>query len=264
MVTLTRVNSPYTEKKVLNENFDAIEAALNAVPEDTGISEEEVQTLIDASTLTQMSVTKDSLGFKLVNDSDAPGVAKVYGTDGSGVKGWYNGGGGSESTTVSDTSSINLTLTGFDITAAAIFGTSAGTIAQGNDSRFHSAVTVTDTASINLTLTGQDVQAAAIFGTSAGTVAEGNHTHAQLHDAATVLDTDTIDFTMTGQQIQAAARLQMSLTSDASGIKLSGDSASPGNDVFYGTNGSGTKGWYSPPGGSGLSHPQTLARTLGA
>lgn len=44
---------------------------------------------------------------------------------------------------------------------------------------------------------------------------------------------------------------QMSVTSDASGLKLSGDATSPGNDVFYGTNGSGVKGWYTPPGSGG-------------
>jgi hypothetical protein len=45
--------------------------------------------------------------------------------------------------------------------------------------------------------------------------------------------------------------MQMSITSDASGIKLSGDSASPGNSMLYGTNGSGVKGWYAQPSGSG-------------
>lgn len=38
--------------------------------------------------------------------------------------------------TVTDSTSINLTVTAQDITAEAIFGTTAGTVAQGNDSRF--------------------------------------------------------------------------------------------------------------------------------
>jgi hypothetical protein len=42
-------------------------------------------------------------------------------------------------------------------------------------------------------------------------------------------------------------KVQMSLTTDASGLKLSGDVASPGNYYFYGTDGSGTKGWYNTP-----------------
>ncbi len=37
---------------------------------------------------------------------------------------------------------------------------------------------------------------------------------------------------------------QMSVTADASGLKLSGDSATPGNSKYYGTNGSGTKGYF--------------------
>lgn len=38
---------------------------------------------------TQMSVTADVSGIKLVNDSATPGNSKLYGTDGTGVLGWY-------------------------------------------------------------------------------------------------------------------------------------------------------------------------------
>jgi hypothetical protein len=91
--------------------------------------------------------------------------------------------------------------------------------------------------------------ATAGIGTTGGTVAAGDD--ARFHDAVTVTDTDTIDHTLTGQALSSAARLQMSLTSDANGIKLTGDSASPGNNKVYGTNGSGAKGWYDAGGGSG-------------
>lgn len=53
--------------------------------------------------------------------------------------------------------------------------------------------------------------------------------------------------------------LQMSITSDGSGIKLDGDAASPGNSKLYGTNGSGVKGWYNQPtggGGGGADPPE--------
>ncbi len=43
---------------------------------------------------------------------------------------------------------------------------------------------------------------------------------------------------------------QMSIDLDASGVKLKGDSASPGNSMLYGTNSSGVKGWYAQPSGS--------------
>lgn len=47
-----------------------------------------------------------------------------------------------------------------------------------------------------------------------------------------------------------AVKTQMSITSDASGLKLSGDASSPGNSYYYGTNGSGTKGWFTLPTGT--------------
>jgi hypothetical protein len=79
---------------------------------------------------------------------------------------------------------------------------------------------------------------------------QAGSTYDVLHDAVTVADSTTVDMSLTGQQVSAAVISQMSITSDASGIKLSGDSASPGNTMLYGTNGSGTKGWYSQPSGS--------------
>lgn len=81
--------------------------------------------------------------------------------------------------TVTDSSSINFTLTGQDITAVAIFGTGAGTVSEGNHSHAndHVAATVLDTASINMSISGQQISADAIFGTGAGVVAEGNHAH---------------------------------------------------------------------------------------
>jgi hypothetical protein len=60
-------------------------------------------------------------------------------------------------------------------------------------------------------------------------------------------DTDTIDavYNDGAGTFSWNARLQMSLTSDGSGIKLVGDSATPGNNKVYGTDGSGNKGWYA-------------------
>lgn len=43
------------------------------------------------------------------------------------------------------------------------------------------------------------------------------------------------------------AKVQMSVTTDGSGLKLSGDAASPGVSKLYGTNLAGTKGWYNAP-----------------
>jgi hypothetical protein len=48
-----------------------------------------------------------------------------------------------DAVTVADSTSIDLTLTGQQISAAAIFGTGAGTVCQGNDSRLSDARTPT-------------------------------------------------------------------------------------------------------------------------
>jgi hypothetical protein len=38
----------------------------------------------------QISITRDTDGIKLVGDILTPGNSKYYGTDNSGIKGWYN------------------------------------------------------------------------------------------------------------------------------------------------------------------------------
>jgi len=63
-------------------------------------------------------------------------------------------------------------------------------------------------------------------------------------DGLAKTDTDTIDITLTSNSISAVANTQMSVTSDASGLKLSGDATTPGNYKSYGTSSAGTKGWY--------------------
>lgn len=104
------------------------------------------------------------------------------------------------------------------------------------------------------------------LGTGANQAAAGNHAHAQLHDAVTVSGSTTVDLSLSGQQVSASVITQMSITSDASGIKLSGDSASPGNSKLYGTDSSGAKGWYNQPTGEGFDIHATLvcAIALGA
>jgi hypothetical protein len=85
-----------------------------------------------------------------------------------------------------------------------------------------------------------------------------NYTDEQAQDAigAMIADTNTIDMTYTDAtpELKADVKQQMSITSDASGLKLSGDAASPGNNKVYGTSGSGTKGWKDDPtGGAGIT-----------
>lgn len=49
--------------------------------------------------------------------------------------------------------------------------------------------------------------------------------------------------------------------STASPIQLVGDTATPGNGYYYGTNGSGTKGWYTLPAGVAPANPISLVGT---
>jgi len=76
-----------------------------------------------------------------------------------------------------------------------------------------------------------------------------------------VTDTSTIDLTLTGSDLTAVAVYQISITADASGLKLSGDVAAPGNNYFYGTNGAGTKCWALTP---FAGDPGDLTDSIGA
>ena len=66
-----------------------------------------------------------------------------------------------------------------------------------------------------------------------------------------LIDTATIDLTYTDAtpSITADVRRQMSIDADASGVRLIGDTATPGATMLYGTNAGGTKGWYAQPAG---------------
>lgn len=66
-------------------------------------------------------------------------------------------------------------------------------------------------------------------------------------------DGDYGDVTVSSSGTVITVDKQMSITSDVSGLKLSGDATSPGNSMLYGTNGSGVKGWYAQPSGSAFT-----------
>lgn len=74
-------------------------------------------------------------------------------------------------------------------------------------------------------------------------------------------NTDTVDLTYVDgtPAITADVNTQMSITSDASGLKLEGDETSPGNNQVYGTDGSGVKGWKDDPAGSSSDSFKTIS-----
>jgi hypothetical protein len=153
--------------------------------------------------------------------------------------------------TVTDTSTIDFTLTGQALTGSVIqSGISHNNLStlQGGKapneynhlsnaqmSALHDAVTVLDTSTIDLTLTDQLLEASVIEGgithnnlgsLQGGTAGQYNHlTNAQvsaLHDAITVTDTTTIDFTLTGQALTGSV-IQAGITHNNLGGLTTGD-----------------------------------------
>jgi hypothetical protein len=69
---------------------------------------------------------------------------------------------------------------------------------------------------------------------------------------ASVLDTETLNLHVTPDGVLwGNVNRQMSLQSDAAGLKLVGDIATPGGSMLYGTDAGGTRGWHAQPAGGG-------------
>lgn len=80
--------------------------------------------------------------------------------------------------------------------------------------------------------------------------AAAGYSDEQAQDAVGAMaETNSLQYTDATPELKV--KRQMSITADASGLKLDGDSAAPGNSKLYGTNGSGVKGWYDQPSGGG-------------
>src|SRR3990167_1497999 len=93
------------------------------------------------------------------------------------------------------------------------------------------------------------------------TYEQAQDTVGAMADAESLVYTDSIPL--------LAAKVQMSVTKDASGLKLSGDAASPGNNQVYGTDGAGVKGWKADPAAAahdlgGASHNADTLANLNA
>lgn len=173
------------------------------------------------------------------------------------------GGSGHDPVTVTDSSSVNLTLTGQDVTAAAIFGTTSGTVCQGDDARLSDARTPTAHTHPSTDITGLGTAATQnTFGsgdplgvlTAIASFSAGNHTHngidgAQLAQANTHQSADTdsattaIHHTLGTGANQAAAgnhthvtyvRLTSDfVTSSATAVDVTGLSFTPAANTTY-------------------------------
>jgi hypothetical protein len=235
---------------------------------------------IQNSALLSTVTTADSLQgngtggspVKLDNDNNTPGNNKVYGTDGSGVKGWRDF--PATGATINTTNSI--TGDGSGGTPAKLVGDVVspgnnkvyGTDGSGNRTwRDFPSGSATITTADSITGDGSGGTPAKLVGDSAAPGAsryygtngggtkgyhalptvDGSETKVQAGTNTSVTGTGTTGSPYT---INSTMVTGTSLTGNGTSgtpATLVNDSASPGNNRLYGTNGSGVKGWYAQP-----------------
>jgi len=177
-----------------------------------------------------------------------------------------------DAASVADTNTVDLTLSGQEISAAVLYQSSTtATISEDagglkvdvneaaltiTDPNSHDAASIADTNTIDLSLSGQEISAEVLYQTTttitlsedaSGLMADVNTTYASnwdaaysaIHDAASVADTNTIDLTLSTQEISADVLYQESttitLSEDASGLKADVNSTKATNwDTAYG------------------------------
>lgn len=138
-----------------------------------------------------------------------------------------------------DLSATNELITDFEVTGGSLVVTDAG----GGHS-----VAVADIAPVQSLVGGTGISISG--GGSAKTVTNSApFTDEAAQDAVGAMAGQTLTYVDATPLLNV--KTQMSVTSDASGVKLSGDATTPGNSKLYGTDGSGVKGWYAQPSGGG-------------
>lgn len=192
------------------------------------------------------SIVQSAGALALDGDTATPGNNYFYSTSGSGTKGWNQ-----LPTTYSITTSSGVLQLDGDTSSPGnlYFYSTNGSGNKGWNQLPTTNSITTSSGSLELTNDSSSPGSNYFYGTS-GAGTKGWYALPAGAESTTVSDTNTIDLTLTTYNISGDVRYQQSITSDSSGIKLDGDQTSPGNDYFYGTNGSGTKGWYAVAGGS--------------
>ena len=181
----------------------------------------------------------------LVNDQSSPGNSQCYGTNSSGVKGWHACTSGSGTVTSIATTAP---ITGGTITTTGTIGiTQSSTSTDGY-------LSSTDWNTFNNKQpSGSYLTAVTSDAPLSGAGTSGSHlviSQASTSTNGYLTSTDWNTF----NSKQSALTFTNSIQNTAGSVNLVGDSTSPGNTKYYGTNGAGTKGFYSvpstPPGGS--------------
>lgn len=203
----------------------------------------------------------------LVNDSGSPGNSKLYGTNGSGVKGWYDqpsGGGGSD--------------TWQDVLARGAVATTrptvkVGTFAGGSEylrleptdyGTNKPYLAIAPSYSHTWTIYSYD---GATFGTidfagtlsvngvSVVTSSSSNYFTNKSGNISQWTNDSGYMTSLSGQSAYVYGSNSITgggnTISGTQYLSLVGDTGSPGSDKYYGTNSGGSKGWYSLPSGGG-------------
>lgn len=175
------------------------------------------------------SLEFDGTNFTLVGDVASPGNSFYYGTNGAGTKGWYALAAAGETNTASNLGA-----------GIGVFDSKIGV-----DLQFRSLVSQNGLLTIALDAVNDEVDF---------TVNEGSIDHDALLNFVANEHVDHTSVVLTagtgmvgGGDISASRTLDVvganSIVANANDIQLVGDTAAPGANQFYGTNGAGTRGW---------------------
>jgi hypothetical protein len=197
------------------------------------------------------SIEVDNDDLQLVGDAASPGNSKYYGTNGSGTKGFHD----VPPAGVPETREIN-----------------SGTgLEGGGDLSANRTLSLTSAVLASLDLADSALQSVDIADFETTTQLNSrdtanrdrvNHTGTQtlstISDAGTAAAEDVEFFATAAQGNLADSALQPedvknSIEVDTGSLQLVGDSAAPGNGRYYGTDGSGTRGFHSLPSGDGVT-----------
>jgi hypothetical protein len=172
-------------------------------------------------TFTSSSIINTANNLTLSGDAAAPGNNYVYGTNGTGTKGWQAG------TTIDMTGFVNGDYVKYDGTKF-VRGTPSGGVTNiGLGTATASALPLTSSSGTGVNLPTFSTTAGLVPGTTSSTA---NFLRADGTWAAPAGGT-TYTFNSS------------SIVNTSGNLALSGDAAAPGNNYVYGTSGAGAKGW---------------------
>lgn len=213
---------------------------------------------VTAVAITQLSIDQDENGIKLVNDS-APPPGSYYGTNGGGVTLGYQPFASEVLPVITSPPAINAIISALipvdGLYGLMIIDLGGGIEAIGLDLTVASqtfetldnsaVIGVTDSAAVTVTQTKTTYTNS--FNGS-GLILDRTAADPVVTDLSAFFNgSDSISVTGDAltSTITVAAIVYDSITFDADGIRLVGDSPDPGSAYLYGTADDGTKGWYA-------------------